>query len=423
MRRRSQSPSLRGSGRFVARPTRRKAGGASLNPLHCGAVVASVWRWGEGPPGVAPVSIPFIAGQWSLRVEAEARAQRAQVSIPFIAGQWSLHIRDQLQKKLVKVSQSPSLRGSGRFLLFYRGRNADRRSQSPSLRGSGRFDPRFPILSMTFLLSQSPSLRGSGRFLAQQLDSMSEWNRSQSPSLRGSGRFNYQLDVIASFRSGLNPLHCGAVVASPAMAPGPSSWRVRVSIPFIAGQWSLQLEALARNRADAESQSPSLRGSGRFHVSTEYGADYIIRSQSPSLRGSGRFRSTSDGSMKQEAGLNPLHCGAVVASGGARRRRHARRVVSIPFIAGQWSLPESAPHPGPGPPRLNPLHCGAVVASELRALAASSPNRLNPLHCGAVVASRAEGSGAAMREASQSPSLRGSGRFRRRRSSSGCETL
>ena len=37
-----------------------------------------------------------------------------------------------------------------------------------------------------------------------------------------------------------------------------------VSIPFIAGQWSLQLEALARLRSRAEFQSPSLRGSGRF---------------------------------------------------------------------------------------------------------------------------------------------------------------
>ena len=37
------------------------------------------------------VSIPFIAGQWSLPLSPE-RAQRLerQVSIPFIAGQWSL---------------------------------------------------------------------------------------------------------------------------------------------------------------------------------------------------------------------------------------------------------------------------------------------------------------------------------------------
>ena len=36
--------------------------------------------------------------------------------------------------------------------------------------------------------------------------------------------------------------------------------------------------------------------------------------------------------------FNPLHCGAVVASRRRRRRRRRPRRVSIPFIAGQWSL-------------------------------------------------------------------------------------
>ena len=39
-------------------------------------------------------------------------------------------------------------------------------------------------------------------------------------------------------RKGFNPLHCGAVVASQASARPPQRWRC-VSIPFIAGQWSL----------------------------------------------------------------------------------------------------------------------------------------------------------------------------------------
>ena len=61
-----QSPSLRGSGRFTT--TRRARARA---------------RWG--------VSIPFIAGQWSLplRIHRIIPVSRA-VSIPFIAGQWSL---------------------------------------------------------------------------------------------------------------------------------------------------------------------------------------------------------------------------------------------------------------------------------------------------------------------------------------------
>ena len=61
-----QSPSLRGSGRFLEALARNRA-------------------------DASKVSIPFIAGQWSLH-EAEERAQQeARVSIPFIAGQWSLH--------------------------------------------------------------------------------------------------------------------------------------------------------------------------------------------------------------------------------------------------------------------------------------------------------------------------------------------
>ena len=36
------------------------------------------------------VSIPFIAGQWSLRRSEARRREDPRVSIPFIAGQWSL---------------------------------------------------------------------------------------------------------------------------------------------------------------------------------------------------------------------------------------------------------------------------------------------------------------------------------------------
>ena len=39
------------------------------------------------------VSIPFIAGQWSLRYLRDAgNTPTKEVSIPFIAGQWSLPI-------------------------------------------------------------------------------------------------------------------------------------------------------------------------------------------------------------------------------------------------------------------------------------------------------------------------------------------
>ena len=86
-----------------------------------------------------------------------------------------------------------------------------------------------------------------------------------------------------------------------------------VSIPFIAGQWSLLDVAKHVDERTLVSQSPSLRGSGRFPSMLMIPQRRLRVSQSPSLRGSGRF-----------------------TGGGVRRR--LRRPVSIPFIAGQWSL-------------------------------------------------------------------------------------
>ena len=67
---------------------------------------------------------------------------------------------------------------------------------------------------------------------------------------------------------------------------------VLVSIPFIAGQWSLP-------------------GAGKE------GQEMEAMFQSPSLRGSGRFQRRSSPRPRSPYGFNPLHCGAVVAS-----RRH-----------------------------------------------------------------------------------------------------
>ena len=143
---------------------------------------------------------------------------------------------------------------------------------------------------------------------------------SQSPSLRGSGRFAEALVRLGDDAEGFNPLHCGAVVASiGAVAAG-----------------------AVRQRAF---QSPSLRGSGRFRSGRAAGAEVPLRLkfQSPSLRGSGRFiHRTVDERTLVNASFNPLHCGAVVASLNAPRRMAEGQGVSIPFIAGQWSLPGSA---------------------------------------------------------------------------------
>ena len=136
---RSQSPSLRGSGRFSI-SARARSCAARLNPLHCGAVVASRGACAR-QLGERPVSIPFIAGQWSLLPATLPNwGVRRRVSIPFIAGQWSLLLITTAPTTCAVMSQSPSLRGSGRFSLSK------------------------PLVCRKFDLSQSPSLRGSGRF-------------------------------------------------------------------------------------------------------------------------------------------------------------------------------------------------------------------------------------------------------------------
>ena len=209
---------------------------------------------------------------------------------------------------------------------------------------------------------QSPSLRGSGRFGACGGRSGEGPGAFQSPSLRGSGRFRRASSQHRGSGPGFNPLHCGAVVASPPGLVGSRTYS-KVSIPFIAGQWSLPGRPAKRGGAVAPFQSPSLRGSGRFaqreaearkaaeRVSIPFIAgqwslpaaddaarDQIQRFQSPSLRGSGRFTGQRRGASPPPWSFNPLHCGAVVAS--ARQRKEKRMKECF-----------------------NPLHCGAVVAS------------------------------------------------------------
>ena len=159
-----------------------------FNPLHCGAVVASRWHrlWALF---AIEVSIPFIAGQWSLRSVSTASLLAAGVSIPFIAGQWSLLI--------LRVA------GVYRVLLF----------QSPSLRGSGRFRKTRSSKAYAFHWFQSPSLRGSSRFFLVANFALREYFYVSIPFIAG------QWSLPSSCRG-----NCSSS---------------RVSIPFIAGQWSL----------------------------------------------------------------------------------------------------------------------------------------------------------------------------------------
>ena len=186
-----------------------------------------------------------------------------------------------------------------------------------------------------------------------------------------------------------NPLHCGAVVASDAAGNAGARWSA-VSIPFIAGQWSLHDLDAWEPPADARFQSPSLRGSGRFSRRCSARRRRRMAFQSPSLRGSGRFTFARLGgpghphvsipfiagqwSLRRRRGggraapprfQSPSLRGSGRFTPPAAWRRGKGEKVSIPFIAGQWSLrPRPIQSGSVGEDRFNPLHCGAVVASE-----------------------------------------------------------
>jgi len=206
---------LRGSGRFSGGTTSTPDPAPCLNPLHCGAVVASGWRarrrsrwrrfnplhcgavvasslWGREPFRASVRLNPLHCGAVVASHQANRRrfADCRGVSIPFIAGQWSLRLAEGAWPGRV-VFQSPSLRGSGRFM--------------GALKDPTRSEDLF----------QSPSLRGSGRFMDDNKRSP-DLPVFQSPSLRGSGRFRRRRCARFAATSCFNPLHCGAVVASPA---------------------------------------------------------------------------------------------------------------------------------------------------------------------------------------------------------------
>ena len=68
--------------------------------------------------------------------------------------------------------------------------------------------------------------------------------------------------------------------------------------------------------------------------------------------------------------FNPLHCGAVVASGRSCKRPSPTRRVSIPFIAGQWSLRDGTPSPPEGGGRVSiPFIAGQWSLREGRGIA------------------------------------------------------
>ena len=381
-----QSPSLRGSGRFGRCRVAAQAAPARFNPLHCGAVVASR-RAPVSRRGVR-VSIPFIAGQWSLRAKrAQARAQAEVVSIPFIAGQWSL-----------RNAPLAARRGGRGFNPLHCGAVVASRRYSYAL-------PDEDLVSIPFIAGQwsLPVLvaalaawwaRVSIPFIAGQWSLPSGGSASGArsnvsiPFIAGQWSLPHGVaDGSAADGSGFNPLHCGAVVASLPPRLGLRHGAGLFQSPSLRGSGRFMAGA-----ADADGsigfQSPSLRGSGRFRQFSSWWRWRAPSFQSPSLRGSGRFTAGSGTGTDGIAGFNPLHCGAVVAS----TWRTCRRPRSSCF---------------------NPLHCGAVVASEGDSCAPAGASQVSiPFIAGQW--SLHDGPGRSLGgDPFQSPSLRGSGRFSR----------
>ena len=145
--------------------------------------------------GGVRVLIPFLAGQWSLRFLDVVLPLQDLVLIPFIAGQWSLPKGGSMKEHEARAFQSPSLRGSGRFFSPPSCGRGPRAGFNPLHCGAVVASVRIAGLTSGAVVFQSPSLRGSGRF----------GNALKSP------RFP---------RNRFNPLHCGAVVASGGAAGG-----------------------------------------------------------------------------------------------------------------------------------------------------------------------------------------------------------
>ena len=165
----------------------------------------------------------------------------AGVSIPFIAGQWSLHLIAHLGGAAA-TSFNPLHCGA---VVASRhdvagGDPARSKFQSPSLRGSGRFADLIAHLGGAAEMFQSPSLRGSGRFMASWTDKPM-YSPSFNPLHCGAVVASVIADTCGDAELCFNPLHCGAVVASSVEDAGEPTLS-QVSIPFIAGQWSLRHE-------------------------------------------------------------------------------------------------------------------------------------------------------------------------------------
>ena len=153
---------------------------------------------------MSSVSIPFIAGQWSLRNANGSPPPPRAVSIPFIAGQWSLPARAEAEERACSSFQSPSLRGSGRFGVCEWRYDLHSRCFNPLHCGA-------VVASMP----PAPGKRRRGR----------GFNPLHCGAVVASEGHPYAYDLI---KVCFNPLHCGAVVASAVLA----AWRAEARASF-----------------------------------------------------------------------------------------------------------------------------------------------------------------------------------------------
>ena len=307
---------------------------------------------------------PSLRGSGRFGRRRTERTEDRRVSIPFIAGQWSLLDFRAIAALATWLFQSPSLRGSGRFFRIWKRPPMRRRVSIPFIAGQWSLPSMRPPESGSGGRFQSPSLRGSGRFALLALHVQHAALQVSIPFIAG----QWSLRAAGAARparraAGFNPLHCGAVVASTMEVV----WIASAAPGFNPLHCGAVVASRKRRRGRLRRsvfQSPSLRGSGRFRSASSSPSATPTRFQSPSLRGSGRFSMTTRSNRSARGCFNPLHCGAVVASGRAGRPprppdrpfqspslrgsgrfssgssvwRPVDHLVSIPFIAGQWSL-------------------------------------------------------------------------------------
>ena len=359
------------------------------------------------------------------------------VSIPFIAGQWSLHDRRRGVCRTRQRSFNPLHCGA------VVSSHNDRLQRNPRL----CFNP----LHCGAVVSSGKPKHGRGprrkSFNPLHCGAVVSSGRPAGRPRRRTGFNPLHCGAVVSSKAGgkednaqwkscFNPLHCGAVVSSATRAS--AGWRRSVSIPFIAGQWSLRggqggpphdgsrvsipfiagqwslLLALCLMHLGRVFQSPSLRGSGLFPPPRTIIRGVADAFQSPSLRGSGLFRRNGRGRRRGRGVSIPFIAGQWSLPARRRRLPEALCLVSIPFIAGQWSLPRWR---GRATRRIRrAFQSPSLRGSGLFKLSLAWGSRVSVFQSPSLRGSGRFGASAPRpprtRPPFQSPSLRGSGRFR-----------